>query len=79
MRKRAANEARLAVRAKKPPILTFDGTSNGRPGKSASAGVIELPDFTRHTVTKFMASSMSDDSTGYLDYIYDWFFFDILK
>ena len=62
MRKRAANEARLAVRAKKPPILTFDGTSFGRPGKSASAGVIELPDFTRHTVTKFMASSMSNDA-----------------
>lgn len=58
-RKEAQNAARLAARAKKPPLLTFDGSSKGRPGRSASASVIEMPDFTRHTVTKFIPSGMA--------------------
>ncbi len=60
--RKACHEARLASRAKKPPLLTFDGTSLGRPGKSACAGVIELQDLTRHTVTKFMESAMANDA-----------------
>ncbi len=61
-RKQSANNARLAARAGKPPLLTFDGTSLGRPGRAAAAGVIEMPDFSRHTVTKFMKSSMSNEA-----------------
>ncbi len=61
-RKEAQNVARLAARAKKPPLLTFDGSSFGRPGRSASASVIEMPDFTRHTVTKFMPSAFANEA-----------------
>ena len=59
-RKEQARKATLLARAKKPVLLTFDGSSLGRPGFSASASVIEMPDFTRHTVTQFMPSATAD-------------------
>lgn len=61
-RKEAQNAARLAARALKPPLLTFDGSSKGRPGRSASAAVIEMPDFTRHTTTLFMPSATANEA-----------------
>ncbi|WP_172657335.1 ribonuclease HI family protein [Myxosarcina sp. GI1] len=61
-RKEAQNANRLAARMLKPPLLTFDGSSKGRPGRSASAAVIEMPDFTRHTVTKFIPSAFVNEA-----------------
>ncbi len=55
-------QSQLIARAKKPALLTFDGTSKGRPGVSAAAGVIEMPDFTRHTATKFIASATASEA-----------------
>lgn len=45
-----------------PAILTFDGSSLGIPGRSASAAVIEMPDLTRHTVTQFIPSAFSNEA-----------------
>lgn len=61
-RKSAQNAARLAARALKPPLLTFDGSSKGRPGRSASAAVIEMPDFTRYITTLFMPSATASEA-----------------
>lgn len=61
-RKEAQNTARLAARALKPPLLTFDGSSLGIPGRSASAAVIEMPDNKRHTVTKFIPSASANEA-----------------
>ena len=61
-RKERARKATLSARAKKPPLLTFDGSSLGRPGRSASASVIEMPDSTRHTATKFMPSATANEA-----------------
>ena len=61
-RKEAQRKATLLARAKKPPLLTFDGSSLERPGRSASASVIEMPDFTRHTVTKFIPSATASEA-----------------
>jgi ribonuclease HI len=56
--KRKARKEKLRIaRALKPPLLTFDGSSLGIPGCSASASVIEMPDRTRHTVTQFIPSA----------------------
>ena len=62
VRKEAQNTARLAARALKPPLLTFDGSSLGIPGRSASAAVIEMPDFKRHTATKFISSASANEA-----------------
>jgi ribonuclease HI len=61
-RKEAQNEARLAARSIKSPLLTFDGSSLERPGRSASAAVIEMPDYTRHTATLFMPSAHATEA-----------------
>ncbi len=61
-RKEAQNQARLAARAKKPPLLTFDGSSLERPGRSASASVIEMPDFTLHKVDLFIPSATANEA-----------------
>ena len=61
-RKEAQRKATLSARAKKPPRITFDGSSQKRPGRSASAAVIEMPDFTRHTVTQFMPSATASSA-----------------
>ena len=61
--KRKARKEQLRIaRALKPPLLTFDGSSLERPGRSASASVIEMPDFTRHTVTKFIPSATANEA-----------------
>ncbi|MEO1378283.1 MAG: ribonuclease HI family protein [Cyanobacteria bacterium J06635_10] len=61
-KRKARKQAQLTARAKKPAILTFDGTSLGRPGISASAAVIEMPDFIYHTNAKFLACAYADDA-----------------
>jgi ribonuclease HI len=61
-KRKARKQAQLAARAKKPPILTFDGTSLGRPGISASAAVIEMPDLTYYKTTKFLPRAFADDA-----------------
>ena len=61
--KRKARKEKLRIaRAQSPPLLTFDGSSKGRPGRSASASVIEMPDRTRHTVTKFIPSATANEA-----------------
>ena len=61
--KRNARKEKLRIaRALKPPLLTFDGSFLGRPGRSASAAVIEMPDFKRHTVTKFIPSAFANEA-----------------
>lgn len=61
--KRKARKEKLRIaRSKKPPLLTFDGSSGGRPGRSASASVIEMPDRTRHTVTQFIPSAFANEA-----------------
>ncbi|VEP16172.1 conserved hypothetical protein [Hyella patelloides LEGE 07179] len=61
--KRKARKEKLRIaRALKPPLLTFDGSSKGRPGRSASAAVIEYPARTRHTVTKFIPSAFANEA-----------------
>ncbi|MGB3653937.1 MAG: ribonuclease HI family protein [Rivularia sp. (in: cyanobacteria)] len=61
-KRKARKQVQLAARATKPPILTFDGTSLGRPGISASGAIIEMPDLTYHTTTKFLPSAFADDA-----------------
>ena len=61
-KRKAREQAQLAARATKPPILTFDGTSLGRPGISASAAVIEMPDLTYYTNSKFLPCAYADDA-----------------
>ena len=60
-RKERKEKLRIA-RSKKPPLLTFDGSSLGIPGRSASAAVIEMPDFKRHTATKFIPSAFANEA-----------------
>ncbi len=61
--KRKARKEQLRIaRALKPPLLTFDGSSLERPGRSASASVIEMPNRTRHTVTKFIPSATASEA-----------------
>lgn len=61
--KRKARKEKLRIaRSKQPPLLTFDGSSGGRPGRSASAAVIEMPDRTRHTVTQFIPSAFANEA-----------------
>ena len=61
--KRKARKEKLRIaRALKPPLLTFDGSSLERPGRSASASVIEMPNRTRHTVTKFIPSAFANEA-----------------
>ncbi|MDJ0593885.1 MAG: ribonuclease HI family protein [Pleurocapsa sp. MO_226.B13] len=61
-KRKARKEKLRKARALKPPLLTFDGSSLERPGRSASASVIEMPDFTRHTVTRFIPSAFANEA-----------------
>ena len=61
-KRKARKEQERKARALKPPLLTFDGSSLERPGRSASASVIEMPDRTRHTVTKFIPSAFANEA-----------------
>lgn len=61
-KRKARKEQLRKAHALKPPLLTFDGSSKGRPGHSASAAVIEMPDNKCHTVTLFIPSAMALDA-----------------
>ena len=61
-KRKARKEQLRKAHALKPPRITFDGSSKGRPGRSASAAIIEMPDFKRHTVTKFIPSASANEA-----------------